>query len=295
MKSDERRCAAGFRCADHTVREGKRVPALLKTPAGLCGHCLKIAASASAALPHDWCKLKVAIGESRRVVSESTSRPKPESKVLLNLESDALMQAIVSESIAAARLVSDRMNVRVLLPRNRSSAVAYRCLVRAVRLVVPNVEMLAGDEDGALLVLRLVELHRRVVSHLGETAQRERLHLPCPSCSRSALVREVQDRRGRELVDGSSTPEVIRCQSCQNIWSESEYQWLSQMVRSEREEYNMLKWLLAEANWRLSKIVQIADAIAEPDSGLPSSLASLLRDYLPSAEAPKPGRRSGVA
>jgi hypothetical protein len=285
MKSDDRRCAAGHRCRAASVHEGKRVGRRLEKPAGLCRDCQLAVTRATRQLPHDWCKLKLTIGENRSVATEATRKPKPSSRILLNLEADELMRLIAFTLEDAALLVASEVNVtRPSLPRNPASRVQYQRLISACDLVQPRVETLCELAAGPDVALKLLDLHHRAVMHLGETAQRERLHLPCPSCGRLALVREVQDRRGRQSVDGVETPEVIRCTACDGTWTEAEYAWLSQMVRSEKEEHHMLKWLLAEANWRLEQIGKIADLMQNDPSVVefkPDSFATAIKDYLP--------------
>lgn len=256
MSSDERRCAAGQLCRGHTVTNGERQPAQLTTPVGLCESCQRWVGAALRALPGDWCKLKLTIGESRASVSGGGRRPKPGSRVPLNVSADELMRHMVLAAWDAGSHVAGELSSRWdWVRRPRSSAHDYRLLVAAELLVSPNVRLLAANQDGVRTALFLGHLHRRATQHLGETLQRERQHLPCPSCGAQALVKEVQDRRGRESVAGVQTPEVIRCLACDGgpnrdgTWTEAEYQWLSRMVLDEREEIAVLKWLLAQAEW----------------------------------------------
>lgn len=256
MTRADHRCGYGPLCRAFEVVEGRRVAAPITHATGLCDACRDWTQRSSRLLPHDWCKLKVTIGESRAPVSDKTRRPKPGPKVPLNVTNDALMRDMVDTANEAAEVVAAAMNVtwtrtgHTKTGWSTSSWQDYRLLHRAVRLITGRVDKLLEAPEGVDIARRLVMLHRSTVRHLGETAQRERQHLPCPSCGANALVKEVQDRRGHESVAGVETPEVIHCMACEGTWTESEYQWLSTMVLSEREEHDVLKWLLEEAKWQ---------------------------------------------
>ncbi|PKQ59740.1 hypothetical protein B5566_02545 [Mycobacterium sp. MHSD3] len=249
-----------FHCRQFIVEDGRRRAALLTTPTGLCEGCQRWVRASMRALPDDWLKLELTIGEHRALVGDKTRRPRPGSKVPINVATDDLMRRIVEAAHTAAALVAKTTGARWRgYPRSTTTGRDYRLVQAAARLVAERVDVLIAAEDGGLdAAIRIVDLHRQAVQQLGETRQRERQHLPCPSCGVQALVREVQDRRPAYSSgphDGRQTPEVIRCLACDGgpngdgTWTETEYRWLSTMVISEREEHNMLKWLLAEAQW----------------------------------------------
>lgn len=291
MSEQLHRCQFGPMCRGFVLEGGKRAPATIDTPRGLCAQCERFVARSLKELPGDWCRLKLTIGEFRMSAGGGGRRPKPGSRVPLNAATDALMRDIVSVCAWATASVAQELNVDPgMVGRNPSSTVAYRTITRAVGLVASRIEKLIGTPDGVEICEQIVLLHRRATRQLGEAEQRERLHLPCPSCGRVSLVREVQDLRGRQSANGVETPEVVRCLSCDGgpnrdgTWTEAEYTWLSTMVLSEREEHNVLKYLLAEANWRLEQIAKLADVMAN-DPGVqgfsPDSFATAIRDYLP--------------
>lgn len=252
-------------------------------------------------MPSDWCKLLITIGENRSPERVQSRKPKPGSRVPINLNADMLMREIVDAGNDAGEYVSIQMNIEpsAMIKRrlrkgfSTSNMQDYRMIVASSRLISEKIDKLL-DEDGLPLILRLSDLHRRVRHHLGDVAQRERQHLPCPSCGKTTLVKEVQDQRGRMSTGGVETPEVIRCLSCDGgpnrdgTWTETEYQWLSTMVLSEREEHDVLKWLLAEAQWRLSKLDQLANSLEETtnptDGRAYKAIATIMRDYLPPKE-----------
>jgi hypothetical protein len=259
--TDERRCAMGVLCREFKVVAGKREPALLTTRVGLCETCQRWARRCVRELPTDWCKLKLTIGENRTPAGEKPERrPRPGPKVLLNVTNDALMRDIIdtaneaAEIVAAALSITRRRTGHTRRGWSPSSQQDYQLLSACAGLIAENIAKLVADEDGLKLMRRMVLLHRTVVRHLGETLQREKQELPCPFCG-GVVVKEVRDLRSRSSINGTETPEVIRCTSCDNgpnrdgTWTEAHYRWLSAQVLSEREEIEVLKWLLAEKQW----------------------------------------------
>lgn len=281
------RCDFGGLCQAFIIEDGRRAPARIDMPHGLCDSCARWVRHSLKALPQDWLKLKLTIGESRTQIGGGR-RPKPESRVLLNTGTDAMMRDIVSLCTWAVKTVAPVLRIMSeVVPPNPSSVVEYRVITRAVALVSDNVTKLVTVADGVEICEQIVLLHRRAVRQLGETEQREKLALPCPSCGRQSLVREVQDRRGRESVGGVATPEVVRCLSCEGgpnrdgTWSESDYRWLSTMVLSEREEANVLRWLLAEANWKLERLGRLAQLEAKDLDGIDApAVVAMVREIV---------------
>ena len=231
------------------VEGGKRVGKPIEASYGLCRACRRRVERCVADMPEQWLRLRSTLGESRALVGGGR-RPKPGSSTPINLATDALMRTMVEVAHDALDLVGPQMNVGVpALPANPATGVQLSTLSMFAHLVGPNVERLALVEGGVEVANAVVTQHRRAVRQLGEARQRERLHLPCPRCGQQALVREVVDRRWSS--DG--TPEVVRCLGCREEWSEAEYAWLSRIVISERDEQNVLKWLLAELNWKYNE------------------------------------------
>ncbi|AER47643.1 DNA binding protein [Mycobacterium phage DS6A] len=252
---DARRCSAGRGCQGYEVTEGRRLPALIADPPGMCEPCERAIAAALRALPGQWRKLELTLGESRAPVAGGR-RPKPGSRVPINTNTDELMGQIAAACDDAGRIVAAALHTqwRPLNRARRTVRHEHSVIVAAAELVAPNVPALLDGGLGLGVARRIMHLHRRARHQLGETRQRERQHLPCPSCGAQALVREVQDRRRTTSAgDGSATPEVIRCLACNGgpnrdgTWTETEYTWLAHMVLAEREEIAVLKWLLAEA------------------------------------------------
>lgn len=107
------------------------------------------------------------------------------------------------------------------------------------------------EESGLDLALGITELHNRVRADLGKTRLRHRYAMPCPRCGH---------RVGRD--DGAA---VVDCenQACGSSWTEREYKFLAGLIVDEGREMDILKWLLAEANWRLDALRVGADKIRD--------------------------------
>lgn len=247
------------------VLNGKRVPALLTEQSGVCPVCVNHVRRCLSAAERDWCKLKLVLGEREASGSDKVTFTRSPA-IPINIHADALMVELREVVGLAAKMVALECGVK--RPRRASQ---YRGLVADVGLVGPRLDVLIGaksrwfavrDDEGRSvaelsgvdLVRQLVDVHAKVRSHTGESVRVRREPLPCPRCDTPrALVREVQDRRGYvSASDGSATPEVVRCVSCGEQWSEADYRWLSQLVLSEKEGRQVLElaqWLLAEARW----------------------------------------------
>jgi len=276
------RCGFGPQlCRSACVQSGVRVAGGIEASAGLCGGCSRLVRRCVGELPGQWLQLRASLGESRVLVGGGGRRPKPGASVPINLGTDALMRDIVRVLHDGAVLLAPVLNVVVpVLLCNPSSVSEFRGMSSAVDLLRPNVERLAVVDGGVEVAKRIVHQHRRAVRQLGESPQREMLHLPCPRCGRQLLVREVQDRRGWSS-GGGETPEVVRCLGCQEEWTESEYAWLSRMVISERDESDVLKWLVAEAQWKLGRLERLASLSAEDLEGIDAAaVVAMVREIV---------------
>ena len=259
------RCASGRACRAAETVDGRRTAAVVADGRQLCESCTGEARRAFARLPHDWLKLKASLADTGGGAGEKV-RSTPTPAAPINVAAEALMARIVDCVKRGDATVREVMGMDVMAGSGRGSRAEYRFLTAATMRIVPNVDRLIGAPEGAYwrghvglawsgvdVALMALDVRRRVRQHLGETRQREVLHLPCPRCNARALVREVEDRRRwTSATDGVATPEVIRCAACEGEWTEAEYRWLSRMVLSERErkEIRVLEWLLAEATWQ---------------------------------------------
>ncbi|WP_301119817.1 hypothetical protein [Mycolicibacterium fortuitum] len=247
------------------MRDGQKHPGHAPSHP-LCDACLDWAARVLGWLPNDWLKLKLSLGDTGGAAGEKVhSTPTP--AVPLNVAADELMGYVVDVIKQADATLRYEMGMDPVPPVRRASPAEYRYIAEAVARIGPNVTRLADaphrvwrnaaaaytrEWSGPDVITRAIDVHDQVRVHLGHTVQRERKQLPCPRCKVRALVKEVQDRR-RQVAYSSdpelATPEVIRCLACHSEWTEAEYAWLSKWVLSEREEMELLKWLLAEAQW----------------------------------------------
>lgn len=263
--SEVRRCKAGRLCDGYEVVAGQRRAAEVTGETHLCEACQIKTRKLIRRMPNDWCKLKLTIGEKRArgQVEEISRRPKPGSKVLINVDTAELMGEIVdvcdrSTRLALGRGERKRSRGDVVVGQSSADRYDFRVVLKAVDVVTKNIDVLASSQEGTMLALKVFDLGYRVRRHLGETLYREKQHLPCPVCGELALVKEVQDKR--QSVSSANqediTPEVIRCLACNGgpnqdgTWTEAEYKWLQSMVLTDQEEHEMLKWLLAEAEWQ---------------------------------------------
>lgn len=252
MSEPTRRCGMGTKCHGWALGDdGKRVAALLSKPEGLCEPCQAWVQRVLDDFPQQWLKLELTLGEHRAPHSERTRRPKPGSIIPLNVTTDELQHRVDDLLLNAALLVASEMKMKLRRYEGESTIQVHRRIQRYATLVYTNLDKLLAAEPTNASVRGMVQLHSTIVRHLGETAQRERKHLPCPQCGAQGLVKEVQDNRGKEYHSDNvnETPEVVRCTNCDGAWSEEEYNWLSRIVLSEREEREMVEWLLAEARW----------------------------------------------
>lgn len=109
-------------------------------------------------------------------------------------------------------------------------------------------------------------IHHRTREHLGHTRLRHHYTMPCPAVDKHGNYCGAM-KLGRD--DGS---DWVNCQHCDTRWTEREYNWLKTQIAGDKE-IDMLRWLLAEAYWRLDTLQRGAEAIRddprmnEPGSG----------------------------
>jgi hypothetical protein len=115
--------------------------------------------------------------------------------------------------------------------------------------------------SGMQIALELVELHHQARTELGLTRLRHRYPMPCPRCG---------GRVGRD--DGQT---IVTCDdrnTCRSSWTEREYQFLAGLITRERLDMEILKWLLAEAYWRLDTVRAVIGKLdGEPAIELPGA------------------------
>lgn len=111
-------------------------------------------------------------------------------------------------------------------------------------------------KTGLDIALHITNLHQQARAHLGHTRLRHNYDMPCPAYDRHG------NYCGAFTVGRDDGTEWVNCTTCGAQWTEREYDWLKTMV-AEDKEIDMLRYLLAEAYWRLDTLTVGADAIRE--------------------------------
>lgn len=290
--SDVHECLAGPRCRDAVILTSgagdvlRRDGAPTENDNELCPACLRHLMKAISQLPNDWAQLRAALGERHQRPGQKV-RLTPEPAVPISTRKDALMRDIVDTARLAAELVADVINTAAPAGRRLPAPPAWLAaelvddrsiavrsfddtrahdadlLAACIRMVEPNIDKLAGHElhghyawnrntgrheivdlIGVDLAFELVDLHHQARAELGLTRLRHRYEMPCPNCGAPV---------GRD--DGTI---IVDCKQCNSAWTEREYQFLAGLITHERLDM-ILKWLLAEAYWRLDMLQNLAD------------------------------------
>lgn len=105
------------------------------------------------------------------------------------------------------------------------------------------------DMTGLDTALQLVQLHNQARAELGLTRLRHKYEMPCPNCGSDV---------GRD--DGTT---IVDCKQCESAWTEREYQFLVGLITQERLDVEILKYLLAEAYWRLDTLKEAANIMRQ--------------------------------
>lgn len=105
---------------------------------------------------------------------------------------------------------------------------------------------------GIEVLEHLNRLHHLTRKHLGHTKLRHHSTLPCDACGAATLGRS----------DGTW---VINCTTCGAKYTENELGFLIRMKIDEiqtKEENDVLRWLLAEAQWKLGRVQGVVESLA---------------------------------
>lgn len=263
MTRPDHRCAAGVRCRDAEIIDDKRNGAIIAEQRGLCRRCYAAVQRAVTALWEDAEALNAAIGDKTQGAQVHVGGT-PEPPMPINGTVLALHSSIGEWCEAALWMVAETLGID---PKVRHKAKGWPVrdrpvITQAARVLPDNLKALliapqqavsvwlnlggwdTVDLDGVDVALKLAKLHHEVETVLGQTNHRRRLSMPCPilDCGAPTLG-----------INNGSTD--IDCATCGGRWTEREYNWLAHMVMSEheQEETEMLKWLLAEAQYLLSE------------------------------------------
>lgn len=122
------------------------------------------------------------------------------------------------------------------------------------------------EYTGIDIAQRIRDLHHQARAHLGHTRLRHHYTTPCPAIDRHGKYCGAMTL-GRD--DGS---EWVECTTCGTQWTEREYDWLKTQIAGDKE-IELLRYLLAEAYWRLDSLQRGAERLRddpllqEPGSG----------------------------
>lgn len=109
------------------------------------------------------------------------------------------------------------------------------------------------------------DLHHRTRAHLGHTKLRHHYATPCPAVTPQGTycgAMTVGRQDGKDWVD---------CTTCGTQWTEREYDWLKTQIAGDKE-IDLLRYLLAEAYWRLDQINEaVSNSAGDPALELPGA------------------------
>lgn len=306
MTDLDHRCRSGATCVDadtkltdddgHTIRRGKLI-----TEGLLCDGCYVRLGKAVKYIARDWLRLSNHLGSTGSADLNDRVGGTREQPIPLNVQVEAMMSRLVELAERALAMVGKPVPARV----GRSNTSDRSSLERAVKyvptrldilLATPATETLAwskiptGDSQwdpdrgqpvelvamsGLDIAADIVHVNRRVGQLLGKDRLRHHYALPCPSV----------DRRGHycgAMTVGRDDGEArVDCTTCGASWTEREYDFLSGLVLDEikvREENDLLRWLLAEAYWRLDSLQIRDDALGEQWDQLTDQIPDLPPD-----------------
>jgi hypothetical protein len=119
---------------------------------------------------------------------------------------------------------------------------------------------------GLDIAQQIRDIHHQARAHLGHTRLRLHYTMPCPAVDKHGYY------CGALTLGRNDGSDWVDCTTCGTQWTEREYDWLKTQIAGDKE-IEMLRWLLAEAYWRLDTLQRGANAIRndprldEPGSG----------------------------
>ncbi|SKM81682.1 Uncharacterised protein [Mycobacteroides abscessus subsp. massiliense] len=296
---DKHRCAWGPRCVNrdmvhrHPETGDPQGGMIIDGP--LCDGCLEKLRRAIKGLPRDWRRLHEGIGERRPSQGARVAMTR-ELTIPINTRREALQQRIVELSDRAVEMVEQALNLDGKQRHGRLGFPAHEkaTVERAVKVLEPNLAVLLaqqeqamvrwapvpdGDDgwastgqpreltemDGVEVALAIADVSRAVYLEMGLERLRAHDNGECPQCHAHAVGR----------WDGTTTYD---CTACGSWWQEHEYEWLQGLItdaQKERVQMDILKWLLAEAYWRLDQLRSGTERVKE-DAAKPGADAARL-------------------
>lgn len=319
-ENDSHRCHSGGGCVNADVSDhdpDTRRPirrGALVSDGPLCPGCLLRLSKAVKAMSGDYERLAAAIGESVAGGGDKVHLTR-EAAIPINTATEALMSRIVETTTRAAEMVAAAMNMEPReWPANPSAALRL-----AVRMLEPTLPVLIavepqpalvwsripyGDEgweangqptelvdrSGLDMALELLEIGRLVGVQLGKSHLRHELPGPC-----SAWDEKAKRFCGAYTVGRDNGSDFVDCTTCGTRWPSAHFPILVRLQLNEiqeREEYELLRYLLAEAYARLDELQAMAarldgdGALDLPGAGalLLGRVQEVLDGHLPPAE-----------
>ncbi|QDF19382.1 hypothetical protein [Mycolicibacterium fortuitum] len=289
---DNHRCRSGENCVNADTKEtdadGRTIRrGALVVDGPLCGGCNYRLQRAVGYMAKDWLRLRAHLGQTASADLNDRVGGTREPAIPLNTQVEALMSRLVELAERATAMVgkpTDRS-------RGRSDQRDAQAIDQAVQNLLPRIDKLlaapatdtlvwsripTGDDEwnptgqlgqprvvakvsGLDVAADIVKASRRVGQLLGKDRLRHHYAMPCPA----------MDKRGRycgAMTVGRDDGQArVNCSTCGASWTEAEYDFLSGLVLDEiqlREENDMLRYLLAEAYWRLDSLQIRSDALA---------------------------------
>lgn len=303
---DPHRCASGASCVNPDLREtdpetGKAIrrgAVIVADDGPLCDGCYARLQTAVKFMPKDWLRLKASLGERFGADSDRVHQTRSPG-IPLNTAVEALMCRIVEVTDLAASMVESEMRI-TKRPASEYRSRQLATVDGAVKRLDGTLDVLldapaqpmnvwgripSGDEgwddkigqprelvemDGLDVAAEIVRVNREVGRLLGKSRLRHHYSMPCPAL----------DKKGRycgAFTVGRDDGEArVNCTTCGASWNDAEYDFLSGLVLDEiqlREENDMLRYLLAEAYWRLDSLQLRADALSDEWETLAAVLA----------------------
>lgn len=114
------------------------------------------------------------------------------------------------------------------------------------------------ETTGLDVARQITDLHRTIRAHLGHTRLRHHMGMPCPAINKHGIY------CGAMTVGRDDGSEWVNCTTCGSQWTVNEYDFLQTLV-IEDKEIQMLRYLLAEAYWRLDQVQHVTDTLADDE------------------------------
>lgn len=291
------RCSSKSLCRN---KNGEGHPKAIDKPEGFCDRCSTAIKAAYAEAAHDYTRLQAALVDVNAGMHSAAGKVSgtPEPPMPLNGSAITLQVTLAELCEASVALVAKALKVEAKV-RQKKRGYPPRdipVIEQASRIIPEHLDRMLEAEPvsvkrwdsvkgstklitGTEVALQVWMTHQKTLNLIGLTRRRTRLAMPCPvlDCGRKTLG----------IDEGSSS---VTCSSCGGRWTDREYQWLSNLLIEDvtRKEIDLLEWLVAEANWKLTqanskldKVQKIADMQSEDLKRIESwAIVAVLKEIL---------------